>query len=122
MTIEALNTILVNLVENARKYAPVDPQKPNAEPLRVDTRLRRGKVVLEVSDRGPGIPPEERELVFEAFYRVGNETMRSSKGTGLGLHLVALQSEAIGASVAIFDRTGGGCTFRITFKSANPPA
>lgn len=118
LTNDALGSILVNLVENARKYAPVDETSPDAEPILVRTAARRGKVVLEVSDRGPGIRGDEKEHVFEAFYRVGNEETRTTQGTGLGLHLVAIHAEAIGARVRIEDRPGGGTTFRVTFATA----
>src|SRR6185503_12735698 len=50
-------------------------------------------VVFELRDRGPGIPANERSRIFEAFYRVGNERTRTTKGTGLGLHLAALHCE-----------------------------
>ncbi len=117
LTNDALGSILVNLVENARKYAPVDVSS-GGEPILVRTSKRRGKVVLEVSDRGPGIGADEKEHVFEAFYRVGNEQTRTAQGTGLGLHLVAIQAEAIHARVKVEDRAGGGTTFRVTFATA----
>jgi signal transduction histidine kinase len=115
---EAIASIVVNLVENARKYAPVDRSRPDAEPIRVVTRLRGGRVVLEVLDRGPGIDPEEARRVFEAFYRVGNEATRTSRGTGLGLHLVALHAQALGGAAEVEPRAGGGSIFRVEFQSA----
>jgi two-component system phosphate regulon sensor histidine kinase PhoR len=115
---DAVRSIVTNLVENARKYAPVDPSRPGAEPIRVSTRPFGRDVVLEVADRGPGIPAQERARIFEAFYRIGNETTRTARGTGLGLHLVALQSEAMGARVQVLDRPGGGTVFRVTFRGA----
>lgn len=118
LTTEAVTSILVNLVENARKYAPVDTTDPKAERIVVETRLRGRDVVLEVKDRGPGISPQEAQHVFEAFYRVGNEATRTSRGTGLGLHLVALQAEAIGARIEVERRKGGGARFRLTFARA----
>ena len=119
MTQEAISSIVVNLVENARKYAPVDPRDPGAEPIRVVASTSgRGRVTLEVMDRGPGLSPEEREHVFDAFYRVGNEATRTSRGTGLGLHLVAMQAEAIGARAQVEARSGGGSVFRIALRTA----
>jgi signal transduction histidine kinase len=118
LTHEGVRSIVTNLVENARKYAPVKLGTPGAEPILVVTRLLHDKVVLEVKDRGPGIPPGERTKIFEAFYRVGNEATRTARGTGLGLHLVALQSQAMGARVQVLDRKDGGTVFRVTFKTA----
>ena len=119
MTKEAISSIVVNLVENARKYAPVNPADPKAEPIRVVAATdRKGRVTLDVLDRGPGLSPEEREHVFDAFYRVGNEATRTSRGTGLGLHLVAMQAQAIGARAEVRARDGGGSIFRITLARA----
>jgi signal transduction histidine kinase len=118
---ECVRSIVTNLVENARKYAPVDAQDPKAEPIRVRVALVERKVLLEVLDRGPGIPPEERSRIFQAFYRIGNERTRASKGTGLGLHLVALQAEAMGAEVEALAREGGGTVFRVSFRLAEEP-
>ena len=112
-----MTSILVNLLENARKYAPYDPARPGSEPIRVVTRRSDEGVRLQVLDRGPGIPASERGRVFEAFYRVGNEATRTSRGTGLGLHLVRLQAESIGARVRVDDRPGGGAAFRVDFRT-----
>lgn len=118
LTPEAVTSILVNLLENARKYAPFEPARPGSEPIRVVTRLGDEGVRLSVLDRGPGIPAAERGRVFEAFYRLGNEATRTSRGTGLGLHLVRLQAESIGAKVRVEDRPGGGAAFRVDFQPA----
>ncbi len=118
---DCVRSIVTNLVENARKYAPVDPANPASEPIRVRVALSERKLRLEVLDRGPGIPPEERSRIFQAFYRIGNEATRASKGTGLGLHLVALQAEAMGAEVEALAREGGGTLFRVSFRLAEEP-
>ena len=113
--LEAINGILRNLVGNARKYAPV-AGKPGAEPILVRTRLEKGLVLLEVADRGPGVPDAEQERIFEAFYRMGDEATRETPGTGLGLHLVVLHAQALGARVKYRARKGGGSVFAILFK------
>jgi signal transduction histidine kinase len=119
--VDCVRSIVTNLVENARKYAPVDPADPKAEPILVRVQLVDRRVRLEVLDRGPGIPSEERSRIFQAFYRIGNEATRASKGTGLGLHLVALQAEAMDASVEALAREGGGTLFRVSFRLAEEP-
>lgn len=115
---DALHSILTNLVENARKYAPVPIGSADDGKIRIRTRLDKQRPVLEVSDRGPGIPDPEKPRVLRAFYRIGNEATRSSRGTGLGLHLVDLQARALGGSVTIHDRARGGTTFRVHFKKS----
>jgi len=112
---EALRAVVQNLVENARKYAA-----PGTEDERILVRTGRlgDDVVLEVSDRGPGIPEEERRRIFDAFYRIGDERTRTRPGTGLGLHIVQLQVQAMRARIAAVGRDGGGTTFRLTFRRA----
>ena len=74
--------VLSNLAENARKYSP--PGKPIEIAL-----LKEGSTtLLRVSDQGNGIPDKEKSLIFDKFYRIGNENTRQSKGTGLGLFIV----------------------------------
>ncbi len=123
LTSDALRSILVNLIENARKYAPVQVDAagdPLTEPILVRTRHAGDRVLLEVLDRGPGISPKEARRIFEAFYRIGNEATRTSRGTGLGLHLVALQAEAIGATVRAIARPGGGAIFELSLAALGP--
>jgi signal transduction histidine kinase len=114
MTAEGVGMIVSNLVENARKYAPAKD-----EPLVLRTRWSQGRVLLEVLDRGPGVPPAERERIFEAFYRIGREETRTTTGTGLGLHLVRLHAETCGATATVEPREGGGSVFRVAFRPAD---
>jgi len=112
---EGVHVVVTNLVENARKYAPAR----SGEPIVVRTRRdSKAGVVLEVLDRGPGVPDAERRRIFEAFYRPGDERTRSTTGTGLGLHLVALQVRAMGGKVEVLPRDGGGSVFRCTLRTA----
>jgi signal transduction histidine kinase len=116
LTPDGVTGILSNLVENARKYAPVPP---GGEPIAVRTRREDRRVVLEVADRGPGVPPEEKDKIFEAFYRIGSEATRTTTGTGLGLHLVKLHADAAGAKASVLPRAGGGSCFRVTYRIAD---
>jgi signal transduction histidine kinase len=113
LTREALTSILENLVENARKYASPSPESP----VRVRTLREGSGAVLEVADRGPGVDPSERSRIFEAFYRVGDESTRRTRGTGLGLHLVAQYAHALSARVEVRENPGGGALFRVVFAS-----
>ena len=91
---EAFSLVLSNLLDNAVKYSPA-PQKP------VWVRLRRegSQAVLEVEDRGVGLPKGELRQIFEPFYRVGDEQTRRTQGLGLGLYLVKSITELMGGRV-----------------------
>jgi two-component system OmpR family sensor kinase len=75
---DALNTLVANLVENAIKYSDIGGN------IRITLRQRPGALSLEVEDSGPGIPPEDRERVFDRFYR-RVETTESGSGLGLAI-------------------------------------
>ncbi len=92
---------VVNLLDNAAKYSPPDT------PIGISARRESETVVLIVDDAGEGIPAEEREKVFDPFFRVGKGD-RGASGTGLGLAIVRGFVEANGGSVAIEGGVGGG--------------
>ncbi|MBU0724651.1 MAG: sensor histidine kinase KdpD [Alphaproteobacteria bacterium] len=95
-----LEQVMVNLLDNAAKYAP-----PGTA-ISIAARPADGMVELRVSDRGPGIPPADREAVFDMFYRVRNGD-REKAGTGLGLAICRGIVEAHGGSIRVEDGPGG---------------
>jgi signal transduction histidine kinase len=96
----ALRRVLVNLTDNALKFA-------GAAELRVEKQAH-GNVSVKVMDRGPGIAEEELAQVMEPFYRVENSRNRSTGGTGLGLAIAQQLALAIGGSLTLSNREGGG--------------
>jgi len=73
-----------------------------------------GALVLTVDDAGPGVPHDEREMIFDRFGRGRSAHSRGDgDGTGLGLALVAQHVSVHGGQVEVLDRPGGGCRFRI---------
>jgi len=82
---ELIGQALVNLVDNAIKYLRPEDSRPGK--ITVTARQAGGRVLLEVADNGPGIPPEDRSRVIERFVRL--EQSRTEPGSGLGLSLVA---------------------------------
>ena len=94
-----------NLVDNAIKFAP------KGTPIDIEVQSAGS---VSVMDRGPGIPPEERELVFQRFWRAQRNTI---EGVGLGLAIVDRIAELIGITVAISDRPGGGTSFNLRFRT-----
>jgi two-component system OmpR family sensor kinase len=112
-----LRRVLRNLLENARRYgqpssAPGDAQVRLS--ILAPTLLHRGsdakRAVLWVEDRGPGVPPDQRERIFEPFYRLPGASEREG-GVGLGLSLVKTIVERHGGTVRCEDRFGGGARF-----------
>jgi K+-sensing histidine kinase KdpD len=106
--------VLANLVSNARKYSPSDA------PIEVRTERRRGRVVTTVSDRGPGVPVEDRERIFDKFTRLGDHLTRPQQGVGLGLYLARQPAEQLGGDLRVDDRPGGGARFTFSFPATAP--
>ena len=75
-----------------------------------------GKPILIVSDKGPGIPDGEKMHIFDKFYRVGDENVRKSKGTGLGLFIVKEVLQNHDADISVKDNTPQGAIFEVTFN------
>jgi signal transduction histidine kinase len=105
---QALRRILGNLIDNALKFA-------GASELQVDTS-QEGQVIIAVLDRGPGIPTQELDTVFQPFYRVEGSRNRDSGGTGLGLAIARQLSLAMNASLSLQNRPDGGLEARLTFQ------
>jgi two-component system OmpR family sensor kinase len=114
---EALRTLLRNLVDNAVRYSPPGGRVDVSveEVAAGDGRMAR----LTVSDNGPGIPPEERERVFDRFYRrAGSEP----PGSGLGLAIVKAIADVHGAAVQLADGPSGkGLSVSVLFPAERPP-
>jgi signal transduction histidine kinase len=103
---ESLRALVRNLLDNAVRYTP--PQGT----VRVQTRATENEALLEVIDNGPGIPPEERERVFDRFYR---RAAAHESGTGLGLAIVKAIAERHGARVTLGTASGGGLYVTVAF-------
>lgn len=110
----AMTLVLLNLVDNAVKYAS------EGKELRVSLRQEGDRVLLEVRDRGPGIAPEERERIFERFYRARTVRGRPVRGSGIGLSLVKHIVEAHGGGVSVDSDLGKGSTFTVWIPVADP--
>jgi signal transduction histidine kinase len=104
---ERIRLALDALVENAVKFTT------EGERVSIMGRTDDGHVILEVSDGGEGIPPDQAERIFERFARVDEGRTRGSGGTGLGLAMVKAIVEAHGGSVSVESAPGLGSTFRM---------
>jgi NtrC-family two-component system sensor histidine kinase KinB len=98
---------LENLVENAIKYSPP------GETIHIRAQADHSTLRISVSDRGPGVPPGERERIFEKFYQVRRRRRR--KGAGMGLYFCKLAVEAHGGKIWVEENSAGeGSTFVLT--------
>ncbi|MDH5678025.1 MAG: HAMP domain-containing histidine kinase [Nitrospinota bacterium] len=106
---KALRRMMVNLLENARIHAP------GAPPM-VEVGRQGAMAFVAISDRGPGLGPEERETVFNPFFR--GSGAKGRRGHGLGLWIVKKIAERHGGAVECGDSHGGGAVFEVRLPSA----
>ena len=109
-----LKQVIVNLLDNAIKYSPVGGE------ITLATRLADGQAVLEVADRGPGIPEEALPQVFDRFFRADTVRTHSENGAGLGLSIVRSICLAHGGSVEAVNHPEGGCCLTVRLPVAQP--
>jgi signal transduction histidine kinase len=107
----AIEMILGNLLTNALKYGG-----PQVE-IWVKLQSNNGEIVLSVTDNGPGISENDKKLLFNKFYRSGDENTRKTKGTGLGLFIVRHLIELHKAKIMLGSVDPKGTKFEIKFKS-----
>ena len=105
---------LHNLVANAIQYSPDNSR------IGVGVNVDDGIVEIAVTDQGVGIPEEERDRVFERFYRSDPARSRNTGGSGLGLSIVKHVAQNHGGDVRVWSQTGRGSTFTIRLPEASP--
>jgi two-component system phosphate regulon sensor histidine kinase PhoR len=103
-------SIILNLFENAVKYSPENST------ITVSLKKQNGKVVLAFADEGTGIPDKEKSEIFKKFYRVGNEDVRKTKGTGLGLYIVRYIASQHNGIISVKNNMPNGSIFEVVFS------
>jgi two-component system, NtrC family, sensor histidine kinase GlrK len=109
---EKLRVVVDNLVSNALKYSP------DGGTISLALARRGDKVVLEVSDRGPGIPSRDHARIFEWFYRSAREHHGRLRGSGLGLAIAREFVAAHQGRIEVVDDGAAGARFRVTLPGA----
>ncbi|MCL9781871.1 ATP-binding protein [Vibrio sp. S4M6] len=104
MDYSLMEQVVTNLIENAAKYSSKDTA------IDVQTSYRNNHFILQVSDRGCGVAQDEKQRIFERFYRSDHHNI---KGTGLGLAICKLIISAHSGIIFVTDRQGGGSTFTV---------
>ncbi|MGA8031825.1 MAG: two-component system sensor histidine kinase KdpD [Casimicrobiaceae bacterium] len=108
-----IERVLVNLVENAAKYAPAET------PIRIAAHKTSAVINVLVEDRGPGLPPGRESAIFDKFTRGEPESI--VPGVGLGLAICRTIIEAHGGTIWAESRDGGGARFTFTLPAGTPP-
>ena len=109
-----IEQVLINLLENVQKYTPP------GSPVDIAARRERQQIVIEVADRGPGLPPGEEERVFEKFYR-GQAASDGRPGAGLGLAICRAILAAHGGRIWAENRPDGGARFCFSLPLEGSP-
>jgi signal transduction histidine kinase len=111
---EAILQVLGNLLDNAAKHAP------DKSPIRVQARRAGALAVVAVEDTGPGVPPADRERIFERFTMLDSGATRQAGGVGLGLYIARQLTQAQGGELLLADPTppGTGARFELRLPMA----
>lgn len=104
-----VSTILNNLVSNAIKYSPDGTQ------VIIEVELEGSLACVRVTDQGPGILPEERDLLFRQFSRLSSRPTGGESSNGLGLYIVKTMVEKLGGAVGVDSEPGNGSRFWVEF-------
>ncbi len=104
-----IRTILMNLIENAIKYAGTE------NPIEVQISKDEQGIKIAVKDQGPGIPVDKQKIIFQKFVRLQNEETRSNKGTGLGLFIVKEFTNLCGGTINFLPNKEKGSIFELRF-------
>lgn len=111
---DRLRQVVTNLIENTLHYAA------DGGVLEIRVMIEGQLAILELSDRGPGLPEGVTERVFDPFFRVDNSRSRATGGSGLGLAVVQMLIAQHKGSIEAENRAGGGATFRISLPLLRP--
>ena len=107
---DRLQQVLTNLLDNAVKFSPA------GEEVRVSAFQQDSRVRIEVSDRGPGVPPDQQRLIFEKFGRGKTAGSPGTPGTGLGLYIARSIVEAHGGVLEVSSGPDAGATFTLSLS------
>src|SRR5436305_4052416 len=107
-----MDQVLTNLIENTIRYTPA------GTPINISVQIAGEEMRISIADYGPGIPPNDRERIFDKFYRVLGTQRKGREGSGLGLAVCRGLVEAHGGHIWVENREEGGAIFRFTLPIA----
>lgn len=109
----AIETVVVNLLSNANKYSPAE----GLITVKLNMSENKDNVILSVSDEGNGISEADKRNLFNKFFRIGDESVRKTKGTGLGLFIVKNLLNLMQGEIVVKDNQPKGTIFELSFKA-----
>ena len=109
---QRISQVITNLVNNATKFSPLNSH------ITLSAYRSEGELQVDVADEGRGIPPAEREHIFQAFRQLENGRQSGSKGAGLGLAICKGLIEAHKGRIWVQDRADGGTVFSFTLPAS----
>jgi signal transduction histidine kinase len=110
---EVMIQVLINLMENSLKFGKSAPEKR----ITLTVTPEKNRMVIRLSDTGPGIPRRDLKKVFDDFYRVDSPDIRTTRGTGIGLAFVKKVIQLAGGRVSAKNNDGPGCTITISLPA-----
>jgi signal transduction histidine kinase len=111
---DAVGRVLTNLLSNAAKFSP------EASAIGVSVARANGMVRITVDDHGPGVPADERDRIFDRFYRGHGDAVIRTRGAGIGLAVVRELVTQMGGTVSVGDAPGGGARFMVDLQPVAP--
>ena len=105
---DALEQVLLNLVDNAIKYAA------EGKHISVELESEKGKCKIRVRDQGPGIPTAHQRQIFDKFHRIDDSLTARQQGSGLGLSIARQLAEGLGGSLTFCETQAGGACFELS--------
>lgn len=108
---QSMTQILYNLIDNAIKYSG------DKKIIEIELKSTQRKIYLSISDHGIGIPKENREQIFQEYFRVDNDHVFAQRGTGIGLALVQKMVNSNGGRIQVSDHYPEGTTFKLSFPN-----
>src|SRR5699024_2113584 len=109
--VDALKQVIVALLDNANKYSP------NNTSIKLSLKQNGSKIDLSVADQGIGIPDDQKQLIFQRFYRVDTSHSTEIKGSGLGLSIVSQLVKLNNGLIKVLDNQPHGSIFKIEFDT-----
>ncbi|MBD3317219.1 MAG: PAS domain-containing protein [Chitinivibrionales bacterium] len=100
-----IGLVMHNILDNAIRYTPAGGV------IEIIIHSDRGKIIVGIKDQGPGVPPDQQELIFESFYRIREDRSAGGKGSGLGLSVASEIIKAHDEKIWVESTPGGGSTF-----------